>query len=268
MTFSVNDLHELARLLRERPEWRAEIRRLVLADELLGLPGQVSALEEGHRRVQEELKVLAEAQRRTEEALKALAEAQRRADDRLGRLEQAVRELAEAQRRTDEQINRLNASLASLEMSLRAEISKLEGKVDDLRGFRREMEFRQKAAGILGHILKRVRVWPAEQLAELAANGLEEGRITLEEHQDLLLADAVVTGRRHDNGEEVSVAVEVSVTVDADDVDRAADRAAILAKLIPGALAAVAGERITAGAIGLAGDRRVIQIIDGRINWP
>lgn len=38
MAFSVQDFHDLLRLLEERPEWRAEIRRVVLTDELLRLP--------------------------------------------------------------------------------------------------------------------------------------------------------------------------------------------------------------------------------------
>lgn len=95
MSFSVDDLHELARLLRERPEWRAEIRRLVLADELLALPGHINALEEAHRRTQEELKALAEAQRATQEELRALAEIQRQ-------MAGTLNALVEAQRRTEE----------------------------------------------------------------------------------------------------------------------------------------------------------------------
>jgi hypothetical protein len=38
MAFSVEDFQDLIRLLQERPEWRADLRRLVLTDELLALP--------------------------------------------------------------------------------------------------------------------------------------------------------------------------------------------------------------------------------------
>ncbi|MEX0783407.1 MAG: hypothetical protein WD557_12210 [Dehalococcoidia bacterium] len=38
MAFTVNDLGDLLKLLRERPEWREEVRREVLGDELLALP--------------------------------------------------------------------------------------------------------------------------------------------------------------------------------------------------------------------------------------
>lgn len=38
MAFTVEEFRDLLRILEERPEWRAELRRLVLTDELLTLP--------------------------------------------------------------------------------------------------------------------------------------------------------------------------------------------------------------------------------------
>ncbi len=44
MPFSVEEFHDLVRILEERPEWRRELRRLVLTDEPLSLPEQVASL--------------------------------------------------------------------------------------------------------------------------------------------------------------------------------------------------------------------------------
>jgi len=44
MPFTVEEFRDLVRILEENPEWRAELRRLVLTEELLSLPGQVAAL--------------------------------------------------------------------------------------------------------------------------------------------------------------------------------------------------------------------------------
>ncbi len=38
MAFSVQDFHDLVRLLAERPEWRTQLRSLILTEELLALP--------------------------------------------------------------------------------------------------------------------------------------------------------------------------------------------------------------------------------------
>ena len=142
MTLSTDDLHELIRLLEEHPEWRAELRRIVLTEELLGLPGltrelagivremarsQQQGLERLERvevtqaRLTEALTTLAEAQRRTEERLDALvarveelAEAQRRTEERLDALAARVDDLAEAQRRTEERLQQLTARVDAL----------------------------------------------------------------------------------------------------------------------------------------------------------
>ena len=44
MAFTVDDVRDLVRLLDERPEWRAEVRRQLLSDEFLALPEQIAAL--------------------------------------------------------------------------------------------------------------------------------------------------------------------------------------------------------------------------------
>lgn len=44
MPFTVEEFRDLVRLLEERPEWREELRRLVLTPELLALPEQIAEL--------------------------------------------------------------------------------------------------------------------------------------------------------------------------------------------------------------------------------
>ncbi len=43
MPFTVDEFRDLIRLLEERPEWRAELRHLLLTDELLSMPEQLAA---------------------------------------------------------------------------------------------------------------------------------------------------------------------------------------------------------------------------------
>ena len=57
MPFTVEDFHDLVRLLDERPQWRAEMRRVVLSDEYLAVPEQVAEL----RREVAELRRMADA---------------------------------------------------------------------------------------------------------------------------------------------------------------------------------------------------------------
>jgi len=70
MPFTIEEFRDLIRMLDERPEWRSELRRLVLTDELLALPEQMAELRvHTEQRFQE----LAVAQRRTEEQVAAVS---------------------------------------------------------------------------------------------------------------------------------------------------------------------------------------------------
>src|SRR5690242_12227486 len=65
MPFTTDEFHDLIRLVEAHPEWRAELRRLVLTDELLALPEQVGALTR-------EVTTLATAQQRLTEQMTTL----------------------------------------------------------------------------------------------------------------------------------------------------------------------------------------------------
>ena len=59
-----SDFHEVIRLLEIHPEWRTELRRIVLTDELLALPQQVTKLTEQVGRLTEQMGTLTEVVQR------------------------------------------------------------------------------------------------------------------------------------------------------------------------------------------------------------
>jgi len=63
MPFTVEEFRDLVRLLEERPEWREELRRLVLTSELLALPEQIAEL---RARSEQQFQELTAAQQRTD----------------------------------------------------------------------------------------------------------------------------------------------------------------------------------------------------------
>ena len=64
MTTEIRDIRDLFRILEENPEWRTELRRQLLTEELLNLPAQVQALTEAvaenGRQIAENSRILAE----------------------------------------------------------------------------------------------------------------------------------------------------------------------------------------------------------------
>lgn len=262
MSSQVLDFHALVQALEEHPEWRAELRRLVLSEELLALPANFKRLEEdlaklaatvqqlvaNQAQMQRALQELAEAQARTEARVEELAQAQARTEARVEELAQAqrrtearVEELAQAQKRTEEALQQLAQRVETLAVQL-----------GEVRGQVLEIRFQQRAPAYLGRLLRRVRVLPAERLAELLDEAVDAGRISLEERHAVLLADAVVQGIGVD-GSPVSLVVEVSAVVDEHDLARAVERAEILGKaLATRAQAAVAGQEISEPTLLLA----------------
>jgi len=135
MSFTSAEFRDLLRLLEQHPEWREELRRVLLTDELLSLPQivrdltrAIEALVEAQRRTEERVGRLEDRVERLEEIVTALAEAQRRTEERVGRLEdrverledrmerveEIVRALAEAQRHAEERLARLEETVAAL----------------------------------------------------------------------------------------------------------------------------------------------------------
>ncbi len=229
MPFTVNDFHDLLALLGTHPEWRDELRRLVLADELIDLPGLV--------------RDLAAAQVRTEQGLQVLGERVEALTRRMDALTERMNALAERMDALTERMDTLTERMGELA----AAQGRTEVHVDRLRGDVLEFRFRERGAPALGLLgFRRVRVLSGTEQLDLADEALESARVTAGERDELLRLDAVARGRDADG--EVWLAVEVSATGDAHDAERAERRAAILAKAGGRARPVVVATRFTDGA--------------------
>lgn len=225
MAFEVHDYLDLVRLLGEHPEWRVELRRLLLTDDLLALPQMVRELTEAQRRTEEQVAALAQAQRRTEERLsrieeeiKALAEAQRRTEEAQRRTEEQLAALAEAQRRTEERLNQLAADTGSSFAQIQEIQQQTEMRLGFLIGRALEGEYKNKASAYFGPLLRRVRVIERETLRDTLEASLSPADVI-----DVLLTDLIICGgpRVLPEVSDVYLAVEVSAVVDENDVKRA-----------------------------------------------
>ena len=232
MAFTVNDFADLKQLLFAHPEWRVDLRQILLTDELLSLP----------------------------EIVRDLAEAQKRTEEGLLRLEAAVQELAVALRRNVEALQRLEDQSARMLTDL-----------GDLRGYRLEQKHAQHATAYFGNWIRKVRRILPDGLDSATEDKLEE-HLSQPELTDFLLADIVVSGilRKPRTSEKTQVwlVVEVSATIDQGDVERAWRRAGLARQAGFLAIAVVAGEGLTEGATVLAKQKLVVVMLDGRgVGW-
>ena len=290
MAFTVNDLNDLLRILREQPEWLAEVRRVVLTDELLKLPDLVRELVEAQRRTDERLaefqqrierqiaefqqrieRQMAEFQQRIERQMaefqqrieRQMAEFQQRIEQQMAEFQQRIeRQIAEFQQRTDQRF----AELAEAQRRTDERLAEFQQRTEEQIGeLKLEMDYRAKVGAIFGSRLKKPKVVDAGDMWDVLRDRLDE-----EEIRQIVALDLIVRGRLlPPQGEgELWLAVEVSYIVDQNDVMRAAARAALLRKAGLPAIPVAAGKRLTQGASALATESRVVLVQDGSlVGW-
>jgi hypothetical protein len=282
MAFTVNDLNDLLRILREQPEWLAEVRRVVLTDELLKLPDLVRELVEAQRRTDERLaefqqrieRQIAEFQQRIERQMaefqqrieRQMAEFQQRIEQQMAEFQQRIeRQMAEFQQRTDQRFAELAEAQRRTDERLAEFQQRTEEQIGELKGTLLEMDYRAKVGAIFGSRLKKPKVVDAGDMWDVLRDRLDE-----EEIRQIVALDLIVRGRLlPPQGEgELWLAVEVSYIVDQNDVMRAAARAALLRKAGLPAIPVAAGKRLTQGASALATESRVVLVQDGSlVGW-
>jgi len=249
MSFTVDDFQDLERLLEQRPEWRVRLRRLVLSDELLALPEQMSSLRtEIDRRFQQ----IAETQQQTDVRLAALTEAQQRTEAR-------VSALAEAQQQTDARLAALTEHVATLTQT----VGTLGNDVAKLKGFGLENRYQTRGHAYFGRLLRRAHVLSSDEITVLIDDATDGGVLTQAQADEILLADVIVRGKRREDNATVYLVVEVSWGVGVHDVERAASRARLLSRIGTPAIPVVAGEWISADARELAEQENAWQLTDG-----
>ena len=236
MAFTVQDFHDLVALLTQHPEWGAELRRLVLTEELLALPPIV----------------------------RDLAEAQQRTEQQIAQLVQQVTQLTEAQQRTEQQI----AQLVEAQQRTERQIVRLQDDVGELKGIVLEQRYRTHALAYFSRLLRRMHAVTDDELVALLEEAVARGVLSEDGMDEIARADVVVRGQRRDGAGAVYLVVEVSWGVGPGDVERAVRRAALLSQTGLHTLPVVAGERITAEAAELARAMRAWQVLDGRITAP
>ena len=222
MAFTVRDFHDLVELLGQHPEWRTELRRLMLTEELLALP----------------------------QVVHELAEAQQRTEQRLEELVRAVAELAAAQQRTEQRVGRL------------------QDDVGGLKGIVLEERYHRRAAVYFSRLVRRSQVVSGNELTDLLEDAIARGVLSEGGAENVTWADMVVRGQRREDGAEVYLVVEISWGIGTGDVERAVQRAALLAQTGLQTLPVVAGDHITDEAAELCRAMQVWQVLDGRTISP
>lgn len=246
MAFTVDDFQDLLRLLEQRPEWRAELRRHILPDELLELPAVI--------------RQLAKAQSRTDQQLAILTT---RVEQLAARVDQLAVHLEQLAARVDQLAARIDR-LADTQEALAERFDQHERRnAIDFQIIKNDQLTRRLAdrPGLFREVIDNPRaLTPAE--ADRWLNELvDREQLNRAEYRQLLWADLLVRGERE--GQTGYLVVEVSWTVGLRDVDRAQRRASLLRRIGIPTWPAVVGHRVSDRARDRLQQEPVVHVIPG-----
>ena len=249
---TINTIQDISRALREHPEWREELRRELLTDELLGLPQRFAEYAVATDR---RLDALTES---VAELARHAAETDRRLDNidrRLDALTESVAELTRHAAETDRRLESLAESVRELSEQMKEVTRRLDHieaqqrinntQLGDFKGIFMERAARDDAAIIASDMgLRERRTLPRREIIELADIAVRDGiagGIPRNHLRQFRRADIIMEATDA-QGEACYISVEISYTADERDTDRAIRNAGFLTRFtdIP-AYAAVAG---------------------------
>ena len=232
---------DFLRLLREDPEFRAEVRRELQIQELLELPGKFAAFAAQTQQEFSDVKT------------------------RLGGLEEAVAGLQEAVAQLQETVARQQITIDGILVTL----ARMDGRIGRLEGSEYERHVSRILMGPLSRALRGLRrgrlmhsaaYGTTSEFSEMMEGSVDADKITDDQWYEIQRADAVVRGVK--GGSTVYVVAEMSLTVHQRDIDRAAERAAIM-RQATGATAypVVVGDSVPPPQLAQASGRNVTVII-------
>ena len=145
--FTIDEFHDLLRLLREHPDWRDELRRQVLADEMLDLPKAMQKLTE--------------------------------------RVDQLTERMDQLTERVDQLAGRMNQLAGRMDQLAESHV-KVSQDVDWLKGSMLELRYKNRAPAYFSKIIRRTHVLSHDEMNELIDEAESAERISAKDADDLL----------------------------------------------------------------------------------
>ena len=284
-------ISEILEEMEQDPELAQALRDTILGQEISMLPAAVAQNQGLIIRLMERQVELASA---VNTALDAVVSAMSQAGENTARaleahgqriegVESALAELREEGQKTRESLGQVLTDVIQLRTDVKqvqsdttetkadgkqiqSDVRRIDGRLDRGFGTNYEAKVAQNVRSILGQqagvrnsrVLKGPSLRTDPDFDQQVESAEASGAITEDESDELLLLDLIVSGTRRGNPERVYAGIEVSITVNDDDVNRAADRAQILRKVTGGpVMAVVIADRVEAQQRELAARREV-----------
>jgi hypothetical protein len=282
--------------LRQYPHLRRAFIRALQMEELFAIPEQLESLKQvvlelaaQYKQQQEQLNRIEQtanralevaeraqqtAERANEIAERALQVAERANEIAERALQTAERanEIAERAQQTSERAegtaeHALQVALETRDIvsDMQKRLTRVEADVADLKGMSMELMARKLLPGVLGKLVRKLRVYEPDEFYRVME---EAGLLSADDLAEVASADVFAHGHLRSNDTPRWFVVEASWGLGMTDVERAAQRAAILTQNGAPAIGTVLGRRITADARKRAQQLGVLVVLNGAPRNP
>ena len=238
MILKIETVEDLIKIIEEHPEWRQQLRKALYPE--LDVP---KAFQE-----------LAEAQKSMMAAIERLTINQ----------EGLMKDVATL--KSDVAILKSDvATLKSDVATLKSDVGILKSDVAILKGSNHELFYERKAASVFGRYIRRGRDMTNE-VADALDEATNSGVIAENEFRQVLAADLLWGGRLRRLAVDVILVLEASWRAEVNDVERAKQRADILARIGFQAIPVVGGKEWAETAVSRAQELHVVRTTNGQID--
>ena len=263
------DIDAFIQILQNNPEARQRLLAALLPQEFLALPFQVGQLAHTTAEHSERIERLERVVQQLADTMAQLVGVVQSIVQELADLRETVNGLIRGQEELRASVAELRETMEGLaeaverliEWQVLAEqrFQRIEDRLGQLIGWRLEEEYAKHAYAYFGTHLRKIRRADLEEIFEKATR-----KLSITEVKDLSRADLILQGQlRFADQREVYLVMEVSATLDVNDVTRASRRADLLSRAGFPCIPVVGGEKMAAAVEDSARELNVAIALDG-----
>ena len=238
MAFTVYDFEDLLKIIEAKPEWRSRLQRALFPE--IDLP----------------------------KAFQSLAASQAEMSSLLKRMDARVERLEIGYEHIKQDVGVLKQDVGVLKQDvgvLKQDVGVLKRDSATLKGRSLEQTYVNKAAAIFGRYLRNGRT-AANLVADQLYAALSDEKVSDAEVEQVLASDLLWIGEERQTKTQLVLVMEASWLAEANDVEHALKRAAVLERIGLHALPVVGGEEWTQDATTLARTHNVVMTMNGYID--
>jgi chemotaxis regulatin CheY-phosphate phosphatase CheZ len=240
-------------------------RALEVAERALQTAERANEIAERAQQTAERANEIAERALQTAERANEIAERAQQTAERANEIAERAQQTSERAEGTAEHALQVTLETRDIVNDMQKRLTRVETDVADLKGMSMELMARKLLPGVLGKLVRKLRVYEPDEFYRVME---EADLLSADELAEVASADVFAHGQLCSNDTPRWFVVEASWGLGMTDVERAAQRAAILTQNGAPAIGTVLGRRITADARKRAQQLGVLVVLNGAPRNP